>query len=94
MENGDSIPTEQRSSLFVVQYNKDNAILHSKCDADLLSIKKDLGTLRPGLPSYIPLCVQVSLSPFHTTPGDWGLRTVINADNLDTTTMRNQVLCL
>lgn len=94
MENRDSVPPEQRTGLLTVLYNKDNAIIHSKSKADLLSIRKDLGTLSPGLPSWDPLCVQVSRGPFHTTPGDWDLRTGVNADTLATIAMSNQVLCL
>lgn len=85
----DSVPPEQRAGLFTVQYKTDKAVLHSKSEADALSISKDLGTLSSGLPSYNPLCVQMSLGSFHTTLGDWDLRTGINADTLVTIAMSN-----
>lgn len=94
MENRDSVPPEQRTGLLTVQYNKDNAIIHRKSEADLLSIRNNLGTLSSGLPSCDSLCVQVSCGPFHTIPGDWDLTTGINADTLATIAMSNQVLCL
>lgn len=81
-ENRDRVPPEQRAGLCTVQYNKESAILHSKNEADLLSIRKDLGALSSGLLSHNPLWMQVSLGLFHTTLGDWDSETGINAEIL------------
>lgn len=89
METETMFPQNKGQALFTVQYNEDTAIFHSKSKADLLSIRKDLGALSPGLSSYNLLCVQVSLGPFHATLGDWDLGTSVNAHTLAAIAMSN-----